>query len=75
MKGRLKISMLSVVAMSVGAGLAAQNAHAQASGSVSVGVGWLHIMPQGQSGQTVVESVAGSAAPISRIAPMKRAGA
>lgn len=59
MRSRRKISMLSAAAISLGAGFAAQNACAQASGSVSVGVGWLHVMPQGQSSQTVVESVAG----------------
>jgi outer membrane protein len=35
------------------------NAHAQSSGSTTIGVGWLHVMPQGQSGLTNIVSAGG----------------
>jgi outer membrane protein len=39
--------------------LMAGNAHAQASGSTTVGIGWLHIMPQGDSDPVKVVSMGG----------------
>ncbi|AZQ53767.1 OmpW/AlkL family protein [Burkholderia cenocepacia] len=57
--------------MAVGMGISiaslADDAHAQAAGSVSLGVGWLHIMPQSSSGELFVQSVAG--APVNRALP------
>lgn len=38
----------------------AGHANAQSSGSIQLGVGWLHVMPQGNADPIVVESVAGA---------------
>jgi outer membrane protein len=38
----------------------AGHANAQSSGSTSLGIGWLHVMPQGNADPVVVESVAGA---------------
>ncbi|MGU7774813.1 OmpW/AlkL family protein [Burkholderia sp. MR1-5-21] len=53
--------IVALVGASIGVGFAAAagNAHAQASGTTTVGIGWLHIMPQGSSDETVVESIGG----------------
>ncbi|KWF60947.1 OmpW/AlkL family protein [Burkholderia cenocepacia] len=37
----------------------AGDVHAQSSGSMQLGVGWLHVVPQGNADPVVVESVAG----------------
>ncbi|KVA06887.1 hypothetical protein WI41_15425 [Burkholderia latens] len=57
------------MATAVGIGIAslAGDARAQAAGSVSLGAGWLHIMPQSGSGDLFVQSVAG--APVNRALP------
>ncbi|WP_321930495.1 OmpW/AlkL family protein [Paraburkholderia guartelaensis] len=56
MKNEVKATCVSAVAcLAVIAG----NAHAQASGTTTIGAGWLHIMPQGESGLTNVVSAGG----------------
>ncbi|MBZ5794534.1 outer membrane beta-barrel protein [Burkholderia contaminans] len=44
----------------IGSGALASEANAQASGSTTLGLGWLHIMPQGGSGPLTVESISGA---------------
>ncbi|VWC18691.1 OmpW family protein [Burkholderia lata] len=48
------------VAALVCAAAFAGRANAQSSGSMQLGIGWLHVMPQGNADPIVVESVAGA---------------
>lgn len=58
MRNKLHVKAVCISAVA-GLAVIAGNAQAQASGSTTIGAGWLHIMPQGKSGLTNVVSAGG----------------